>query len=64
MATKLPTQQYRIRLAGPHDGATCFLTPSQALGFGLPDRVPAYAPGRATVPIEVPADAVLGFEPV
>lgn len=59
----LPTQQYRIvSPCAEYDGATLFLRASQALGHGLPEVLPAYAPGRATVPAQVPKADIKGFE--
>ena len=61
----LATRYYRIRSPGPHDGATCFLRPAQALGHEVPDPVPAYLnPGRACRPVQVPLDDILAFEEV
>lgn len=57
--------QYRIITSDPQDpnnGATCFLSGAQALGFDLPDLVPAYAPGRATVLVHVPKDTISDFK--
>ena len=61
-SSKFATQQFRIVSDGPHHGATCWLTGPQSLGFNLPDPVPAYAPGRATVPVQVPAADIKDFE--
>ena len=68
MATSyVDKRQYRIisaQAGDPNDGATCFLDPSQTLGYGLPDPVPAYSPGRESRPVEVPLITIQGFEEV
>ena len=61
---QLQDTQYRIVTNDPQDpnnGATCFLKGAQALGFGLPDEVHAYAAGRECRTVVVPKDTIKDF---
>jgi len=61
---QLQDVQYRIVTTDPKDpnnGATCFLKGAEALGFGLPDQVSAYSPGRECRPVLVSKDTIADF---